>query len=84
MMAKRLGMHTLAEGVETREQIDFLKKIGCEKIQGYFYGKPMPGHMIHAHLNQKGLQLESGLEASVYDRRQVLWICSQRIMYICF
>jgi EAL domain-containing protein (putative c-di-GMP-specific phosphodiesterase class I) len=41
-MAKELGMHTLAEGVETHEQYDFLKKIGCEKLQGYLFGKPIP------------------------------------------
>lgn len=41
-MAKELGMHTLAEGVETQEQYDFLKRIGCEKLQGYLFGKPTP------------------------------------------
>ncbi len=41
-MAKKLGIHTLAEGVETQEQYDFLREIGCEKIQGYFKGKPIP------------------------------------------
>lgn len=41
-MAKELGMHTLAEGVETQEQYDFLRRIGCEKLQGYLFGKPTP------------------------------------------
>ncbi len=41
-MAKELGMHTLAEGVETQEQYDFLRRIGCEKLQGYLFGKPKP------------------------------------------
>ncbi len=41
-MAKELGIHTLAEGVETREQFEFLREIGCEKIQGYLFGKPTP------------------------------------------
>ena len=41
-MAKELGMHTLAEGVETQEQYEFLKNIGCEKLQGYLFGKPKP------------------------------------------
>ena len=41
-MAKALGIHTLAEGVETQEQLDFLKSIGCEMIQGYYFGKPEP------------------------------------------
>lgn len=41
-MAKRLGVHTLAEGVETQEQVDFLKEAGCEELQGFFYSKPVP------------------------------------------
>ena len=41
-MAKALGIHTLTEGVETQEQLDFLKSIGCEMIQGYYFGKPEP------------------------------------------
>ncbi len=41
-MAKELGIHTLAEGVETKEQYDFLRRIGCEKLQGYLFGKPTP------------------------------------------
>lgn len=40
MMAKGLGIHTMMEGVETRAQYDFLKEIGCEYIQGFFFGKP--------------------------------------------
>lgn len=39
-MAKRLGLVTLAEGVETQEQYDFLLEIGCEILQGFLFGKP--------------------------------------------
>lgn len=41
-MAESIGMKTLAEGVETQEQADFLAEIGCERLQGYLFGKPMP------------------------------------------
>ena len=41
-MAKELDIHTLAEGVETQEQYEFLRRIGCEKMQGYLFGKPKP------------------------------------------
>ncbi len=41
-MAKWLKMTVTAEGVETKEQLDFLKSIGCECIQGYYFAKPMP------------------------------------------
>ena len=40
-MAKQMGIQTLAEGVETREQLEYLQAIGFEKAQGYFFGRPM-------------------------------------------
>ena len=40
-MARDLGMQTVAEGVETQEQVDFLREIGCDFAQGYYYAKPM-------------------------------------------
>lgn len=41
-MAIGLGIETLAEGVETKEQVDFLREIGCSKIQGFYFTKPVP------------------------------------------
>lgn len=41
-MSHELGIHTLAEGIETKEQYEFLKAHGCEKIQGFYFGKPRP------------------------------------------
>lgn len=41
-MAKWLHMPTIAEGVEEKEQVDFLRGIGCEFVQGYYFAKPMP------------------------------------------
>ena len=40
-MAKRLGMTIITEGVENEYQVDFLKRIGCDIFQGYFYSKPV-------------------------------------------
>ncbi|MCR4842681.1 MAG: bifunctional diguanylate cyclase/phosphodiesterase [Eubacterium sp.] len=40
-MAKDMDVCSLVEGVETREQYDFLRGIGCEKVQGYYFAKPM-------------------------------------------
>ena len=41
-MAKWLDMPVVAEGVERREQVEFLRSIGCEYVQGYYFAKPMP------------------------------------------
>lgn len=41
-MAGKLNLELLAEGVETRDQIDLLQSIGCDQVQGFFYAKPMP------------------------------------------
>lgn len=41
-MAHSLGMMTIAEGVETVEQLDYLKEKGCDEIQGYYISKPLP------------------------------------------
>ena len=45
-MVKKLGFETVAEGVESREQFEYLKDIGCNCIQGYLLGKPMPAEEI--------------------------------------
>jgi diguanylate cyclase (GGDEF)-like protein/PAS domain S-box-containing protein len=42
IMAKRLGMKTIAEGVETNEQRDILAAVECEYVQGYLYSRPLP------------------------------------------
>ena len=41
-MAHRMGLKTLAEGVETEEQLKFLQDCGCDLCQGYLFGKPEP------------------------------------------
>lgn len=41
-LAQKIGMQTLSEGVETQEAYDFLKSIGCQRLQGFLFGKPMP------------------------------------------
>lgn len=41
-MAKQLGMVTVAEGIEEQRHIDFLRQVGCDKVQGYYFARPVP------------------------------------------
>ncbi len=68
LMAKNLSIHTLAEGVETEEQMKYMKSIGCEKIQGYYFGKPMPYEECYEHCRKKGLFAESARERTIIEK----------------
>ena len=52
-LAKWIGMPVIAEGVETKAQLDFLKSIGCDRIQGYYYSKPLPPEEFEDYLSKK-------------------------------
>lgn len=67
-MAKNLSIHTLAEGAETKEQVDFLRESGCEDIQGYFYGKPMSIEEFEEKLGEGSYAAEEPLENVVMNR----------------
>ncbi|MDD6350932.1 MAG: EAL domain-containing protein [Lachnospiraceae bacterium] len=66
-MAKKIGIQTLAEGVETREQYDFLRRIGCEKIQGYYIGKPMDKETFKERIRELHLEEEQISWKNYYD-----------------
>src|SRR5574344_1372029 len=50
-MVTKMGLDTIAEGVETGDQLDMLKKINCRNIQGFLKGKPMPATLCERVLN---------------------------------
>lgn len=66
-MAKDIDMYTLAEGVETMEQVDFLRKIGCGRLQGYYYGKPMPIDEFFEHIEKQNIKIEERKWRHFYD-----------------
>ena len=51
-LAKHLNLSTVAEGVESEEQFDFLAKHGCDLIQGYYSGRPQPPEAVLELLNR--------------------------------
>ena len=53
-MAKAMNMQVVAEGVETKQEVDILLELGCDYIQGFYYSKPMPAQsMLQYILNLK-------------------------------
>lgn len=52
-LAKSLNMETVAEGIEKKEQVDFLAGIGCDMIQGFYFAKPMPVEEYIKKMNRK-------------------------------
>lgn len=53
-MAKHLNIDTIAEGIETAEQLECLRQIGCLRGQGYYFSKPLPPAHCRALLEQMG------------------------------
>ena len=51
-MAHELGIKVIAEGAETNEQVNFLKSVNCDFIQGYYYSKPVPQDIFENMLDE--------------------------------
>ncbi len=66
-MAKSFGIRVVAEGVESEEQSAFLTKIGCGKLQGYYFGKPCVYWDLLPYIREKGLSTESLGLRNYYD-----------------
>ncbi|MBQ9008755.1 MAG: EAL domain-containing protein [Clostridia bacterium] len=67
-MATSLHIDTICEGVESEEQVHFLREIGCSKLQGYYYSRPVPFETILERF-KAGTQIgyENPAEASYYE-----------------
>ena len=57
-VAHTLGLKATAEGVETREQLEQLKEIGCDQVQGYFFSRPLDREAVASFMETGSLQLE--------------------------
>ncbi|MCE5196053.1 MAG: EAL domain-containing protein [Negativicutes bacterium] len=55
-LANAMGIKTIAEGVETKEQMELLLELGCEQVQGYYLGKPLPAEQFEQAFLIAGLR----------------------------
>jgi diguanylate cyclase (GGDEF)-like protein/PAS domain S-box-containing protein len=53
-LGHNLGLKVVAEGVETAQQLEFLRRNACDEIQGYYFGRPMPAEEFEAVLKRSG------------------------------
>ncbi len=67
-LAGSLGMDTVCEGVETESQMRFLLEIGCAKLQGYYYCKPIPlEQILERYRDGRQIGFENPEESGYYD-----------------
>ncbi len=57
LIAKHLGTEMVVEGVETKEQADFIKALNCDMIQGYYYSKPIEKEEIEKYFIKNGINI---------------------------
>ena len=51
-LASSLGMHTIAEGVETASQLAYLRLQGCDEVQGFYFSRPLPASQFEAFMRE--------------------------------
>ena len=58
-MAHGLGLSVVAEGVETEQQLQFLRAAQCDIMQGFYFARPMPADQITAFLRKRQVELHT-------------------------
>ncbi len=69
-LSKNMGLEVIAEGIETVEQLDFLKKEGCDQGQGYWFSKPLPVASLPEFLNSVISDDPEALSKMMYESKE--------------
>jgi diguanylate cyclase (GGDEF)-like protein len=64
-LSRELGMTVIAEGVETSEQVDAVRRLGCDEVQGYFYAPPVPADEIVRMTREQQRATTAALSSSI-------------------
>ena len=67
-LARWMNLSVVAEGVETDEQLERLSEIGCDYVQGYFFGKPMPEDVFEELMKKTARETKEGQEPESRER----------------
>jgi diguanylate cyclase (GGDEF)-like protein/PAS domain S-box-containing protein len=72
-LAQTMELETTAEGVETQDEVDFIRDLGCSHIQGFVFGRPLEAEALRARLGERGNETERlGPKATRENRLRVL------------
>ncbi|MDD6204166.1 MAG: EAL domain-containing protein [Firmicutes bacterium] len=80
-MAHRMGLKVVAEGVERKDQVDRLKSLGCDYVQGYFFSKPMPAEEFKHLLKSSNISSDFGQKQSDTHKLPGLLIADEDAEY---
>jgi diguanylate cyclase (GGDEF)-like protein len=70
-LAETLGMDTTAEGVETHDDLNLIRELGCSQVQGYIFGKPVPGDAARDLANHASVEAD-GYQTSREPRQRLM------------
>lgn len=71
-MANRLHVDVITEGVENMEQVELLKDLGCNRAQGFLYGRPLPKEKFEKMLEQKYIEINCGTVQEPVVKEKIL------------
>lgn len=83
-LARWMNLSVVAEGVETREQLERLGEIGCDYVQGYYFAKPMPCSDFEMHLKEYRVQGMESIKEDIlpyFKEMPVLFVADESAKY---